>query len=71
MIELSLEQQFDVRSFNQQVQGLSREQAIALLNDLYVQMKHKDAYYQSLLKHSWGIGEPPQLPKIDGDCNGR
>jgi len=71
MIELSLEQQFEVRSFSQRVQSLNREEAIALLNDLFVQMIHKDAYYQQLLKHSWGIDEPPQLPKNDGDCNGK
>ncbi len=54
-IELSLEQQFSIRSFQTQVQGMSREQAQDFLMKLYEQMIVREATYQQLLKHQWGL----------------
>ena len=50
-IELSLEQQFSIRSFADQVQHMSREQAQEFLLMLYQQMMMKDMMYQHFLKH--------------------
>ncbi len=54
-MELSLEQQFSIRSFQTQVQGMSREQAQDFLMKLYEQMVVREATYQQLLKHQWGL----------------
>ncbi|MEL6165105.1 MAG: NblA/ycf18 family protein [Cyanobacteria bacterium J06628_3] len=54
-IELSLEQQFSIRSFASQVQGMSHEQAQDFLVKLYEQMVVREATYQELLKHQWGL----------------
>jgi len=56
--ELSLEQQFSVRSFQTQVQNMSREQAQDFLLKLYTQMIWQEATYKNLLKHQWGIEGP-------------
>jgi Phycobilisome degradation protein nblA len=54
-IELSLEQQFSIRSFATQVKNMSHEQAQEFLVKLYEQMVVKEATYQELLKHQWGL----------------
>jgi Phycobilisome degradation protein nblA len=54
-IELSLEQQFSLRSFETQVSQMSREQAQQFLMALYEQMMLREATYKQLLKHQWGI----------------
>lgn len=54
-IELSLEQQFSIRSFATQVQHMSHEQAQDFLVKLYEQMVVREATYQELLKQQWGI----------------
>lgn len=54
-IELSLEQQFNIRSFETQVQHMSQEQAQDFLVKLYRQMIMREATYKELLKHQWGI----------------
>jgi hypothetical protein len=54
-IELSLEQQFSLRSFETQVSQMSREQAQQFLMTLYEQMMLREATYKQLLKHQWGI----------------
>ena len=56
--QLSLEQQFNLRSFETQVEKMSREQAQECLLKLYEQMIVREATYQNLLKHQWGL-EPP------------
>ncbi len=60
-MELSLEQQFSIRSFADQVQQMSREQAQEFLLMLYQQMMIKDTMYQHFLKHEW---------KLDSDAIG-
>lgn len=54
-IELSLEQQFNIRSFESQVQNMSHEQAKDFLVKLYQQMVMREATYKQLLKHHWGL----------------
>jgi hypothetical protein len=54
-IELSLEQQFSLRSFETQVERMSREQAQDFLIKLYEQMMVKENMYKHFLKHQWGI----------------
>jgi hypothetical protein len=56
--ELSLEQRFDIRSFEVQVQKMSREQAQEFLVKLYEQMLAKENMYKEFIKHEWGIGGP-------------
>lgn len=54
-IQLSLEQQFNIRSFETQVQHMSLEQAQDFLVKLYKQMMMREATYKELLKHQWGL----------------
>jgi hypothetical protein len=58
--DLSLEQQFNIRSFEHQVQDMSREQAQEFLVNLYRQMILQENSYRNLLKHQWGMDEPSQ-----------
>lgn len=58
-IELSLEQQFSIRSFETQVQKMSHEQAQDFLIKLYEQMMVREAMYKELLKHQWGLESSP------------
>ncbi|MDZ8258216.1 NblA/ycf18 family protein [Nostoc sp. ChiQUE01b] len=48
---LSLEQEFNLRVFADQVQQMSREQAQEFLLMLYKQMMIRETTYQELLKH--------------------
>ncbi len=54
-MKLSLEQQFSICSFSTQVQNMSHEQAKDFLVKLYEQMVVREATYQELLKHQWGL----------------
>jgi hypothetical protein len=58
-IELSLEQQFNIRSFETQVQHMNLEQAQDFLVKLYQQMVMREATYKELLKHQWGLDANP------------
>lgn len=58
-MSLSLEQKFSLRSFESQVQHMSREQAQDFLVKLYEQMMVRETMYKHFLKHEWGL-EPPQ-----------
>jgi Phycobilisome degradation protein nblA len=58
--DLSLEQQFSIRSFEHQVRDMSHEQAQEFLVNLYRQMMMQENSYKTLLKHQWGIEEPGQ-----------
>ena len=60
-MKLSLEQQFNLRSFETQVQGLSREQAQTFLVELYRQMMVRETFYKQFIKQEWGIGSSPVL----------
>jgi hypothetical protein len=54
-MKLSLEQQFNIRSFETQVARMSREQAQEFLLKLYEQMILKENMYKEFIKHQWGI----------------
>jgi hypothetical protein len=54
-ITLSLEQQFSLRTFADQVQQMSREQSQEFLLMLYKQMMIRETTYQELLKHEWKL----------------
>ena len=58
--DLSLEQQFNVRSFEHQVKDMSHEQTQEFLVNLYRQMMLQENSYKSLLKHQWGMDTPEQ-----------
>lgn len=53
--ELSLEQQFGLRSFETQVQQMSHKQAQEFLVKLYEQMIVRENMYKEFLKHQWGL----------------
>jgi hypothetical protein len=54
-MKLSLEQEFSLRTFADQVQQMSREQAQEFLLMLYQQMMIRETTYQELLKHEWKL----------------
>jgi hypothetical protein len=57
-MQLTLEQQFNLRSFESQVEQMSREQAQQFLKGLYAQMLMRETMYKHLIRHDWGIGQP-------------
>ncbi|MFE4107489.1 NblA/ycf18 family protein [Almyronema epifaneia] len=59
--KLSLEQEFSLRSFETQVQRMSREQAQQFLVKLYEQMMMRETLYKSFLKQEWGIEPSPEF----------
>ena len=59
--ELTLEQQFSLRSFETQVDQMSREQAQEFLVKLYEQMVLRENMYKHFLKHQWGLEAGPQF----------
>jgi Phycobilisome degradation protein nblA len=60
-VELTLEQQFSLRSFETQVENMSREQAQHFLVRLYEQMMLRETMYKHFLKHQWGIEAGPSV----------
>ncbi|NCO75375.1 MAG: NblA-related protein [Cyanobacteria bacterium] len=54
-MELSLEQQFNLRSFQSQVAQMTREQATDFLVKLYEEMLVRENMYKDVLKHQWGL----------------
>lgn len=54
-MQLTLEQQFSLRSFETQVNKMSREQAQEFLVKLYEQMMMRETMYKHFLKHEWNI----------------
>ena len=57
--KLSLEQEFSLRRFADQVRTLTPEQAQDLSLELYRQMMIKDNLYEDILKDYWGITSVP------------
>ena len=58
-IELPLEKQFSVRSFETTVRKMNLQQAQDFLVELYEQMLIKETLYQQFLKQQWGIESGP------------
>lgn len=56
---LSLEQEFKLRRFADQVETLSPEQTKDLSIELYRRMMLKDNLYEELLQESWAINPIP------------
>jgi hypothetical protein len=54
-VQLTLEQQFSLRSFETQVANMSREQAQDFLVKLYEQMIVRENMYKEFIKHQWGL----------------
>ncbi len=54
-VELSLEQQFNLRSFETQVDKMSQDQAKDFLMKLYEEMLVRENMYKDVLKHQWGL----------------
>lgn len=54
-VELSLEQQFNLRSFQTEVEKMSHEQAQDFLIKLYEEMLKRENLYRDVLKHQWGL----------------
>ena len=57
-VQLSLEQQFQLRSFETQVNKMSREQAQQFLVKMFEQMIMRETMYKQFLRHEWNIGAP-------------
>lgn len=56
---LSLEQEFSIKSFESTVSRMDLEQAQQCLVQLYRDAMQREENYKTLLKHHWGLGEPP------------
>ncbi|NEO31269.1 MAG: NblA-related protein [Symploca sp. SIO3C6] len=61
-IQLSLEQQFNLRAFEEHIKGITLEQAQILLSDLHRQLLVREAYFKHFIRQSL-LGEPS--PEID------
>ena len=59
-VELTLEQKFQIRSFEAQVQQMNREQAQEFLIMLYEQMITRETMYRHFLKQHWGLDNAPR-----------
>lgn len=59
-IELTLEEEFNLRKFSDQVELMSREQAQDFLLFQRKQMMVQEKMYREILKHQW---------KLDADSN--
>lgn len=51
-IELSLEQQFNLRAFEEQIKNISLEQAKVLLAELHRQLLVRETYFKHFIKQS-------------------
>lgn len=60
-IQLTIEQEFNLRSFADKVKSLSHVEAQEFLVDLYEHMIKKETMYKHFLKKEWGISGAPQL----------
>ena len=56
-IELTLEQEFSIRCFTDQVQQMSREQAQEFLILQHKHMMIREKMYQEILKHEWKLDQ--------------
>lgn len=59
MAELSIDQQFQIVAFEQQVKRMTREQAQEVLINLFKEYQAQKATYLELLGHQWGISYIP------------
>ncbi|KPQ34943.1 MAG: Phycobilisome degradation protein nblA [Phormidesmis priestleyi Ana] len=59
--ELSLEQQFELKVFEESVRQLPLHDAQALLIELRGSMMHQATAFREILKDSWGIGKEIEI----------
>ena len=52
-IKLSLEQEFQLRTFDEQIKNISLEQAKILLSELFQQLALREAYVKHFIKQSF------------------
>jgi hypothetical protein len=52
-IKLSLEQEFNIRAFEVEVQYMAPEKVQTALKELYRYMVVRETMYKQLLKHQW------------------
>jgi hypothetical protein len=62
-IQLTLEQQFNLRSFESQVNQMSHQQAQAFLVNLYKQMIYREELYKKMIRHEWNIDVNKEINK--------
>ncbi len=62
---LSLEQEFDLRVFAEQVKQMSHEQAQEHLLKLYRAMMVRDSLFREILKHALDIGGEDWYSTVD------
>jgi hypothetical protein len=67
--QLTLEQQFNLRSFETQVDKMSREQAQQFLVKMYEQMMVRETMYKRFLKHEWNIPTGPVSFNTTGELD--
>jgi len=58
-LELSLEQQFAIKRFNDQVMQMNVDQAREFAILLNKQLVVQNALFAAIIKKEWGIGEKP------------
>jgi uncharacterized protein YaaW (UPF0174 family) len=60
--QLPLEQQFELRVFENEVQKLSKEESQELLVKLRESMLYQAESFREILKNTWGIGKEEGFP---------
>ena len=58
-IGLSLEQQFQIKAFEEQIKNISLEQAKVLLSQLFKQLSMREAYFKYFIRQSILNDLPP------------
>lgn len=64
LTELSVEQQFAVEAFKQQLKDISLEQAKDFMAQMYVQILHERNNCSYLLKHPWFSGVASEAKEV-------
>ena len=55
-MEVSIEQEFEIRAFAAKIHALDEAQSKALLVKMYAQMLLREEAYRAKLRKAWGIG---------------
>lgn len=62
-LKLSLEQQFAIAAFKQQVNLMTHDQAKTFLCELHTQMVVREELYRRMLREQWNIESLPIIDK--------
>lgn len=60
-VELTLEQQFQLKRFADQVEQMDLAEAQRTLIDLYTMMLYRETIFKNQMAEFLGIGKPPSL----------